>query len=196
MNDPMTTSPSPEQRTAKNYERDKLWLHLAEMALVVAVLAVFYVSGGSRALAAFARSTGGCVWGTVAVYVAVLLAGGAALTFPLSFWSGFRLEHRFNLSKQTFGAWLWDEMKAFALSLVFLLVAAEVVYALLRAADGWWWLCAAAFMAAFELAMRKLAGQNMADMEPHPVVEFLFHDHPALSKRIAKAAAWRQAQDK
>jgi STE24 endopeptidase len=50
--------------------------------------------------------------------------------------------------------------------------------------------------AAFESAMRKLAGQNLADMEPHPVVEFLFHDHPALSKRIAKAAAWRQAQDK
>ncbi|OHE77258.1 MAG: hypothetical protein A2107_12835 [Verrucomicrobia bacterium GWF2_62_7] len=48
--------------------------------------------------------------------------------------------------------------------------------------------------AAFESAMRKLAGQNLADMEPHPLVEFLFHDHPALSKRIAKAGQWRQGE--
>lgn len=364
---------SARQRSAKSYERIKLCLQLAEMALVVAALAVFYATGGSRALAAFARDYGGCEWGTVAVYVAVLLAGGAALTFPMSYWAGFRLEHRFNLSKQTFVGWLWDEAKAFALSLVIALIAAEAVYTLLRATGGWWWLWSAGFMialslamgfilpvviipmfyklrpledeslaarlrvmaeqagarvvgvfrielgaktrkanaafagfgrtrrillgdtllanfsgpevevvlahelahfrhrdiwkglafsavvttaglwvsdrwlravagadlaniehlpllalgltlfalaaspltnawsrraeyradwfalemtrdaGAFESAMRKLAGQNLADMDPHPVVEFLFLEHPALSKRIAKAAAWRQS---
>jgi len=48
---------------------------------------------------------------------------------------------------------------------------------------------------AFVSAMRKLAGQNLADLQPHPLVEFLFHDHPALAKRIAKAEQWRQAGD-
>jgi len=370
----MTAEVSPEQRAARSYERMKLWLHLAEMALGVAALALFYASGGSRALAAFAREAGGGEWGTVAVYVALLVVGGAALTLPVGCGADFWLEHRFNLSKQTFAGWLWDEAKAFALSLGVLLVAAEAVYALLRMAGAWWWLWSAGFMvglslalgfllpvvilplfyklqpledasleaklramaervgarvvgvfriglgaktrkanaafvgfgrtrrillgdtllahfspaeievvlahelahfrhhdgwqglalsaavttaglwvsdrwlraaagnelanvehlpllalgltlvalaasplanawsrraeyradefalemtrdaAAFESALRKLAGQNLADMEPHPVVELLFHDHPALSKRIAKAAAWRQAQ--
>ena len=34
-------------------------------------------------------------------------------------------------------------------------------------------------------ALRKLAEQNLADPNPHPVVEFLFHSHPAIGKRIA-----------
>lgn len=43
----------------------------------------------------------------------------------------------------------------------------------------------------FVSAMRKLAAQNLADMAPHPVVEFLLHDHPALNHRIALAEQWQ-----
>ncbi|MFA5190215.1 MAG: M48 family metallopeptidase [Verrucomicrobiia bacterium] len=362
--------------TAKRYERLKLWLHLGELAFVVAALAVFYFAGGSRLLAAFARQLGHNEWGTVAVYVVAMLAGGSLLTLPWSYFGGFHLEHRFNLSNQTLAGWIWDEVKGFALTLVFMGVVAEAVYALLRATGAWWWAWTAAFMTAFSLllnfilpvviipifykltkledeslaaklsamagqvgarvvgvfrialgektkkanaafagfgrtrrillgdtllanfsapeielvlahelahfhfhdiwknmvigaaltagglwasdlwlramvggdlaniehlpllalgmmmfglitspltrawsrraeyradwfalemtrdaavfesAMRKLAGQNLADMEPHPVVEFLFHDHPALSKRIAKASEWRQTLGK
>jgi STE24 endopeptidase len=39
----------------------------------------------------------------------------------------------------------------------------------------------------FVSAMNKLAEQNLADLAPHPVIEWLLHDHPALSKRIAAA---------
>ncbi|MCX7824659.1 MAG: M48 family metallopeptidase [Verrucomicrobiae bacterium] len=358
---------------AKRYERIKLRLHLGETAFVIVALAAFYFTGGSRALAAFARDIGRNEWGTVAVYVAALLTTATVATLPLSWWGGFRLEHRFNLSNQTLGAWAWDELKSFGLSLALMTVVGEVIYAFLRAAGAWWWLWAAAFMTALTLllsfilpvviipifykltrledeplaarlramaersgarvvgvfriglgaktrkanaafagfgrtrrillgdtllanfsgpeievvlahelahyrhhdiwkgmavsaalttaglwlsdrllraavggdlanvehlpllalalalfalvvspatnawsrraeyradraaleltrdpdaftsAMRKLAGQNLADMEPHPLVEFLFHDHPALAKRIAKAAAWRQS---
>jgi Zn-dependent protease with chaperone function len=41
--------------------------------------------------------------------------------------------------------------------------------------------------AAFIGAMRKLAGQNLAEVAPHPVIEFLFSSHPAIGKRIAFA---------
>ncbi len=34
-------------------------------------------------------------------------------------------------------------------------------------------------------ALRKLAEQNLADPNPHPLVEFLFHSHPSIGKRIA-----------
>ena len=39
----------------------------------------------------------------------------------------------------------------------------------------------------FISAMKKLADQNLADKEPSPIVEFLLHDHPSISKRIAAA---------
>jgi STE24 endopeptidase len=45
----------------------------------------------------------------------------------------------------------------------------------------------------FIRAMRKLAEQNLADLAPHPVVEFLLHDHPSLARRIAWAEKWQRA---
>lgn len=45
---------------------------------------------------------------------------------------------------------------------------------------------------AFIRAMRKLAEQNLADLSPHPVIEFLLHDHPSLSRRIAWAEQWQR----
>jgi Zn-dependent protease with chaperone function len=44
---------------------------------------------------------------------------------------------------------------------------------------------------AFIRAMRKLADQNLADLSPHPLVEFLLHDHPSLARRIAWAERWQ-----
>ena len=42
-------------------------------------------------------------------------------------------------------------------------------------------------VAAFKSAMIRLANQNLADIEPSPLVEFLFHDHPAVGKRLKHA---------
>jgi STE24 endopeptidase len=39
----------------------------------------------------------------------------------------------------------------------------------------------------FKSAMTRLANQNLADVEPSPVVEFLFHDHPSINKRLRHA---------
>jgi STE24 endopeptidase len=37
---------------------------------------------------------------------------------------------------------------------------------------------------AFINAMRKLARLNLADADPHPLVEFLLHSHPSIRRRI------------
>ncbi len=39
----------------------------------------------------------------------------------------------------------------------------------------------------FKSAMTRLANQNLADVEPSPIVEFLFHDHPSIKKRLKHA---------
>ena len=40
---------------------------------------------------------------------------------------------------------------------------------------------------AFKGAMKRLANQNLSDVEPAPVIEFLFHDHPSVGKRLKHA---------
>jgi STE24 endopeptidase len=47
----------------------------------------------------------------------------------------------------------------------------------------------------FISSMNKLASQNLAERVPSKWVEILFHSHPAISKRVAAAEAWSQAQD-
>jgi STE24 endopeptidase len=47
-------------------------------------------------------------------------------------------------------------------------------------------------------ALAKLARLNLADPKPHPLVEFLFYDHPSIAKRIAylqQAASRRKPGD-
>ncbi len=46
----------------------------------------------------------------------------------------------------------------------------------------------------FITSMNKLADQNMAEREPSRFVEWFFHSHPAISKRIAAAEAWGKTQ--
>lgn len=40
-------------------------------------------------------------------------------------------------------------------------------------------------------ALRRLAAQNLADTQPHPAVEFLFHSHPSVAKRLKAAEAFQ-----
>jgi STE24 endopeptidase len=39
----------------------------------------------------------------------------------------------------------------------------------------------------FKSAMTRLANQNLAEVEPAPLVEFLFHNHPSIQKRLRHA---------
>jgi STE24 endopeptidase len=42
-------------------------------------------------------------------------------------------------------------------------------------------------VAAFKRAMTRLANQNLAEIEPSPLVELLFHSHPSIRKRLQHA---------
>lgn len=46
----------------------------------------------------------------------------------------------------------------------------------------------------FISSMNKLAEQNLAERTPSKWVELLFHSHPAISRRVAAAEAWKHQQ--
>lgn len=43
---------------------------------------------------------------------------------------------------------------------------------------------------AFKSAMTRLANQNLSDVEPSPLIELLFYDHPSIRKRLQHAEAF------
>jgi len=62
-----------------------------------------------------------------------------------------------------------------------------------READRYAWENVPA-IAPFITAMQKLADQNLAEREPSKFVEWLFHSHPSIGKRVAAAEAWASKQ--
>jgi len=77
----------------------------------------------------------------VFLYVAMLLLLGKLIGFPIDIYS-FRIEHRYQLSNQKLGSWLWDEFKGWLVGLVLGGILAELVYWTIRLAPQRWWLIA------------------------------------------------------
>jgi len=78
----------------------------------------------------------------------------------------------------------------FLLTAVFGLIVLPISNGLSRAIEyqaDEYALQATKMVGAFKGAMTRLANQNLADIEPSPLVEFLFHDHPSVSKRLKHA---------
>ena len=108
-----------------------------------------------------------------------------ALSFPLSFWSGYWLEHRFGLSHLKFAGWLWRYTKVHLLSTAFGGLLLWGLYAVIWTTGGWWWLVAAGMF----FVVSVVAGQLI------PVIIMpLFYkiqpiDNPELLARMSQLAA-------
>jgi len=136
-------------REAKAKEYDKLhnWLFLVDLIIMIILLGGI-MFGGENGLSFKLQNfvekyVGENQWFVTAGYVAVLLTVYSLIMLPYSWWKGFYLEHKYELSNQTFFGWIWDEIKSFALSLLLGIIVFEIFYALMRGAGTYWWVWAA-----------------------------------------------------
>ncbi len=115
-----------------------------------------------------------------------------AVSFPLSYYSGYRLEHRFGLSNQSFAGWLWRYTKVHLLSTVFGGLMLWGLYAVIWTTGGWWWLVAAGLF----FVVSVVAGQLV------PVIIMpLFYkiqpiDNPELLARMARSGGRHRPVDR
>ena len=143
---------------AVRYHRLKRRIATLSVALNGALLVVLLLSGGSARLRDLAVDVSGgsaSSAGVVAGYAALLTLLLSALSFPLTFYDGYLLEHRYGLSTEPRGAFLRDALKGTALSVVLIVAAAEALYATMRIWPAVWWLAAAGTLSA---GMALLAG--------------------------------------
>jgi STE24 endopeptidase len=66
-------------------------------------------------------------------------------------------EHKFGLSRQSFGEWMSDYFKSLLLELLLGTAFFYVLYAVLHYTTAWWWLGAAAFYVFFAVVLTALA---------------------------------------
>jgi len=73
------------------------------------------------------------------IFVPLFVAAATLLNFPLDYYSGFVLEHRFGLSTQGFASWLSDWGKSVAIVAAMGVIVAWVFYAVVRRRPRRWW---------------------------------------------------------
>jgi STE24 endopeptidase len=141
---------------AKKYSRLKLTLSLIGTAISFVVTLTVLVSGFSLRVEDFVGNY------TQSPYVGLLLFGtilGAVswiFSFPLGFYSGYIVEHRYHLSNQSFVQWVWEHTKAFLVSMPIVVPLVLLFYFFLREYQELWWLPVATSMFVVSILLSRI----------------------------------------
>lgn len=92
----------------------------------------------------------------VALYYTGFFSLYLIINLPLEFYSGFLLEHSYELSRQGLGDWARQELKEVALAFVLSLPMVEFLYLLLYNFPEYWWPIAGCSFIIFGLIMARL----------------------------------------
>ena len=141
---------------SKKYARIKLQLSLFGMVYTCVLLLLLMVSGWSVAFREIATQFEMSVYLVVGCYFLLFTFFFFLWTFPLEVYSSYALEKQFNLSNQTFPAWLGESMKKHLLSFFMMLLLVQVLYFCIREMGGQWWLCVWGFWIFFAVVMARL----------------------------------------
>ena len=143
---------------ATRYHRLRRRASLLATGLSALFLLFLLVTGGSAALRSTAASlAGGSFLLTTVAYVVLLALISEVIQLPLAYYEGVTLERRYGLSTQTAARWWADHFKAGGIALLFAVLAALLVMALLRWSPERWWLMAAACFTIVLVALAQLA---------------------------------------
>ena len=140
----------------KEYQHKKHLVYFASIALTLMILcsAIYlqltFMFYGRALLITQSRL------GVVFFYFVFFSLYSLIFTFPLSFYSGFTLEHQYQLSNQKFGGWLWDWTKRQSLGFGISAPLILLLYFLIWTFPHAWWLLAWLGYAVFSLVLGKL----------------------------------------
>jgi len=115
---------------------------------------------------------------------AIVFTLHAAVSFPLSLFSGHVLEHRFKLSTLTLGGWFVRYLKRMGLAAALSLALFVGLFWLIWLCGWWWWLVAAAVFFLVSVALGQLVPVLIMPLF-YKIVPL---DRPELAQRIAELA--------
>jgi Zn-dependent protease with chaperone function len=132
---------TPERRAMLNkYSNFKLGWSVFYDVLNWALLLIVAFSGASFALLKLAKRLSGKNAVQFLLYLLFIMVVLTIITLPFDIYRDYVVEHQYNLSNQTFGAWLGDWAKAFPIGYIVAAIAAAFIYFLLRKFPRRWWL--------------------------------------------------------
>lgn len=177
-------SENPDYRRRKAYNRRKIWLGLANFALGLTFLVVLVVTPLSRIFAGWAGSVWGNPYGALLIFTLLVGVVESLVAFPLSFYTGYVLEHKYDLSDQTLGSYFWEKLKGILVGAVIGIPILLLFYFFLRTYGNGWWLPTAVLMFVVTVLLARIAPKVIMPL----FYDFTAIDREELSARIAELA--------
>ena len=144
------------QKDSKKYNRIKLGFSIGEGIVSFILVLLFVWLGYSSMLENYIREFITNDYLVLLVYVLVLGIAGTVLFFPVNLYTDFLLEHEYDLSNQTFGKWIWENMKASMVGGVIGTPILLLFYYFLNLFGEIWWLPFAALMFLFSVVLAQI----------------------------------------
>lgn len=142
---------------AKEYRSLKNRLFFTSLALDFLFFGLFFFSGFSLYLREQAASLFVQIFWVNGFYIMVFGIFFYFFNFPLNFYEGYILEHKFKLSNQNFFNWLKDNLKKAVLDFVLAVITVEAVYFFLKGSPNYWWVFFGLFWIFLTLILAKIA---------------------------------------
>lgn len=141
---------------AKRYTKTKRVIATWRAVFSFAVLLAFIAAGFSSALESWLAGYIEHDYLRFFAFAFVLGAGMAILFYPLSYYSGFYLEHKYELSTQTFFKWTLDGIKAMLVSTALGLPVMLLFFYFIRESGELWWFWFAVFLFFFSVVLMRI----------------------------------------
>jgi STE24 endopeptidase len=131
---------------AKKYNNIKLAIGIGEGIISFILMLLFVWLGYSLKLENFLSHYISNAYLLFISFLFVIGIVGSILSFPISYYTGFYLEHKYNLSNQTFWKWILENLKGLLVSLVIGIPILLIFYFVINYFGLIWWLPFASIM--------------------------------------------------
>lgn len=125
---------------AIEYQHKKVAVWVTRIILSMAIPAFFIFTGLSSRIRSFIQNKSKIFLFTIVAYFIVYYVISTIIELPLDYYSSYILKHFYGLSNQSFGKWIGDFMKNFAISMGVGILIIWIPYVLIKKSPTRWWL--------------------------------------------------------
>jgi STE24 endopeptidase len=174
------------QKRAKQYARINRRLMVLDLLISGLYMLAWLLFGWSVALKDWLLQYTTNDWLLVLLFV--IIVGGILfiINLPLSYYQGYILPHRFDLSTEKISGWITDQAKGILVGGMLGMIVLEIIYAVLREFPTTWWLWAAGILLIFNVILANLAPTLLMPLFNKFVP--LGEEHADLAERLMQLA--------
>jgi len=148
---------NPSNETIKKYNKIKLVTNILESVIFILLLVVLVFTDFSFKLKEVVISLSGNSYLRFLIFCFLLGIIELIITFPLDFYTGYVIEHRYSLSNQTLKGFFVESSKSIFVSILILTPLLLVFFFLLRNFQTSWWLPVGIVTFLFTIVLSKVA---------------------------------------